>query len=100
MGTSALTARHTNATNPSKPDTDAIGFRSIVAGSAVRLYGTKGCEATSVEEIAAASGISRSTFFRQFRSKEDVVFADHDELVAQSETYLADGHPNPWLAVC
>lgn len=100
MGTSALRAGNTNATNRSKPGTDAVGFRSIVAGTAVRLYGTKGFEATSVEDIAAAAGISRSTFFRQFRSKEDVVFADHDELVEQAETYLADGHANPWLAVC
>jgi AcrR family transcriptional regulator len=76
------------------------GARSLVAATAVRLYATNGFEATSVEQIAHAAGLSRSTFFRQFRSKEDVVFADHDELVDQTEAFLNRGHKDPWLAVC
>lgn len=51
-------------------------------------------------DIAEAAGVSRSTFFRQFRSKDDVIFADHDELVLRIDEYFAVPHPDPWLAVC
>lgn len=74
--------------------------RHDVAAAAVRLYAEHGYEATSAEQVAAAAGLSRSTFFRQFRSKEDVVFADHDELLDQAEAFLAGPHEDPWNAVC
>lgn len=47
---------------------------------AFELFGSKGFEATTVDEIAAAAGIGRRTFFRYFESKNDVVwgsFSDH-----------------------
>ncbi|MEA5453542.1 helix-turn-helix domain-containing protein [Sinomonas sp. JGH33] len=75
-------------------------FRHDVAAAAVRLYADQGYEATSAEQVAAAAGLSRSTFFRQFRSKEDVVFADHDVLLEEAEAFLARRHEDPWEAVC
>lgn len=74
--------------------------RVDVADIAVRLFRNHGYEATSATQIAAAAGVSRSTFFRQFGSKDDVIFADHDELLEQISTYFATQHPDPWLAVC
>jgi AcrR family transcriptional regulator len=82
------------------PGPDYGNFRLSVAESSVRLYSVQGFEATSVEDIARAAGISRSTFFRQFRSKEDVVFADHDELIEQAKTILVVPEADPWRAVC
>jgi AcrR family transcriptional regulator len=79
---------------------DPPGHRLAVAAAAVRLYAEHGYEATSADQIAAAAGLSRSTFFRQFRSKEDVVFADHDTLLDQAEAFLAEPHDDPWDAVC
>ncbi|MDP9884716.1 AcrR family transcriptional regulator [Sinomonas atrocyanea] len=79
---------------------DAARRRLDVAAAAVRLYAEHGYEATSADQIAAAAGLSRSTFFRQFRSKEDVVFADHDTLLEQAEAFLAEPHDDPWEAVC
>lgn len=75
-------------------------FRQDVAAAAVRLYAEQGYEATSADQIAAAAGLSRSTFFRHFRSKEDVVFADHDTLLEQAQAFLAEPHEDPWEAVC
>lgn len=67
---------------------------------ALRLFAEHGYEATTVEEIAAAAGISRRTFFRQFRSKEDVVFADHEQQLALARAYLDAAQGDPWDAVC
>jgi len=39
---------------------------------AFELFGAKGFELTTVDDIAAAAGIGRRTFFRYFRSKNDV----------------------------
>ncbi|WP_138442162.1 TetR/AcrR family transcriptional regulator [Sinomonas susongensis] len=75
-------------------------FRHDVAAAAVRLYAEQGYEGTNAEQIAAAAGLSRSTFFRQFRSKEDVVFADHDALLDEAGSFLAEPHADPWEAVC
>ena len=40
---------------------------------AVELFLANGFEATTVDQIAQAAGMSRATFFRYFRTKEDVV---------------------------
>ncbi len=74
--------------------------RVEVADVAVRLFHERGYEATSATEIAEAAGVSRSTFFRQFGSKDDVIFADHDELLEQISAYFATQHSDPWIAVC
>ncbi|MBF6172454.1 TetR family transcriptional regulator [Nocardia blacklockiae] len=76
------------------------GFKLAVVDHALRLFAEKGYEATTVDEIAEAAGISRRTFFRQFRSKEDVVFADHEAQLAQASAYLAAAQDDPWDAVC
>ncbi|WP_253788904.1 TetR family transcriptional regulator [Nocardia amikacinitolerans] len=80
---------------------DPARFRLTVVDQALRLFADKGYEATTVDEIAEAAGISRRTFFRQFRSKEDVIFADHESQLAQAAAYLAAAQDeDPWDAVC
>jgi AcrR family transcriptional regulator len=74
--------------------------RIDVGDIAVRLFHEQGYEATSATEIAEAAGLSRSTFFRQFRSKDDVIFADHDELLDHIAAYFGQEHADPWIAVC
>lgn len=74
--------------------------RTAVVAAAIDLFADQGFDQTSVEQIAKAAGVSRSTFFRQFGGKDDVVFADHELLLDQLRDYLAQPHQNPWAAVC
>jgi len=78
----------------------AASGRHAVVAAALDLFATQGFEATSVEQIAHAAGISRSTFFRQFGGKDDVVFADHELLLEGLRSYLSQPHDDPWAAVC
>ncbi|WP_375385406.1 TetR family transcriptional regulator [uncultured Microbacterium sp.] len=73
---------------------------TTVAAAAIDLFAEQGFDQTSVEQIAQAAGVSRSTFFRQFGGKDDVVFADHEQLLAHLRDYLDKPHRNPWAAVC
>jgi len=74
--------------------------RDAVVAAALELFQAQGFDQTSVEQIAKAAGVSRSTFFRQFGGKEDVVFADHELLLDRLREFLAEGHDDPWGAVC
>ncbi|ALJ19167.1 TetR/AcrR family transcriptional regulator [Microbacterium sp. No. 7] len=74
-------------------------LRAVVS-AALDLFAAQGFEATSVEQIAQAAGVSRSTFFRQFGGKDDVVFADHEVVLETLRQHLAQRHANPWAAVC
>jgi AcrR family transcriptional regulator len=47
--------------------------RAEVSDAAMQLFTELGYEGTTVEQIAARAGMSRSSFFRYFGAKEDVV---------------------------
>jgi AcrR family transcriptional regulator len=76
--------------------------RQDLAAAAMHLFATQGYEATTVDEIAAAAGVARRTFFRHFRSKEEVIFPDHDDTLVRVQAVLDDAEPreHPLDTVC
>ncbi|AJE80546.1 TetR family transcriptional regulator [Streptomyces albus] len=55
--------------------------RIRLADAAFALFDERGYEQTTVDDIAERAGVGRTTFFRHYRSKEAVVFPDHDRLL-------------------
>ncbi|KUG61784.1 MULTISPECIES: TetR/AcrR family transcriptional regulator [Kocuria] len=66
-----------------------------VVTASIRLLAEQGWEATTVDRLALAAGISRATFFRKYGSKEDIVFADHAANLEQLEQLLARAAADP-----
>jgi AcrR family transcriptional regulator len=54
-----------------------------LAQAAFDLFNEHGYEQTTVDDIAERAGLGRATFFRHYRSKEDVIFPNHDRLLEQ-----------------
>jgi mycofactocin system transcriptional regulator len=67
-----------------------------VARAALDLFAAQGYDETTVDEIAAAVGVSRRTFFRYFDSKSDVVWGEFDaELVRLADLLAAAPEDRP-----
>src|ERR1700735_1023910 len=65
----------------SHPGRKRVTSREELEQAAFALFAAQGFESTTVDEIAAAAGIGRRTFFRYFPSKNDVPWgAFEDEL--------------------
>lgn len=74
--------------------------RFAIAEQAIRLFEEQGLDETTVEQIAAAAGVSQRTFFRYFPTKEAAAFPDHEDRVAELRRLLdaRRGSPAPVLA--
>src|SRR5437764_15493287 len=59
-----------------------------IADTAVDLFARDGYEATSVDAIARAAGCSPRTFYRYFKTKEDVMFYDLPEALEELEEMI------------
>src|SRR5674476_410190 len=59
--------------------------RARLQACALELFTAQGYDATTVEQIATAAGVSHMTFFRHFPTKESVLVEDpHDPLIAEA----------------
>jgi AcrR family transcriptional regulator len=58
--------------------------RARIRAAALELFRRDGYDRTTVERIAAAAGVTHTTFFRYFPTKEDVTISDnYDPLIAE-----------------
>jgi len=65
--------------------------------AAFELFGERGYDQTTVDDITERAGVGRTTFFRAFRAKEDVIFPDHEVLLGAIEARLSGSTPRTAL---
>lgn len=74
--------------------------RERLAEAAFALFDEAGYEHTTIDDITERAGLGRTTFFRHYRSKEDVIFPDHDWLLDQVANRLqTSSHATALVAV-
>lgn len=73
--------------------------RWAIQEHALRLFAQQGYDATTVEQIAAAAEISPSTFFRYFKTKEDVVVEDEYDPMLVAAVQAAPAELAPVQAI-
>jgi AcrR family transcriptional regulator len=73
--------------------------RDRLAHAAFALFDERGYEQTTVDDITDRAGLGRTTFFRHYRSKEDVIFPDHDRLLEMVRDRLLTSSHSTALAV-
>lgn len=67
--------------------------REALRSAALRLFARHGFDATTVDQIAAEAGVSRTTFFRYFPTKEAAVFGRGAEIGEVFRQWIAERPP-------
>ncbi|MGK2879480.1 MAG: mycofactocin system transcriptional regulator [Mycobacterium sp.] len=65
-----------------------------IADVAIELFVTRGFDEVSVDDVAAAAGISRRTLFRYYASKYAIPWGDFDNHLRELRELLADVDPD------
>jgi mycofactocin system transcriptional regulator len=71
-----------------------ITSRAELERVALDLFTSRGFEETTVDDIAAAAGIGRRTFFRYYASKNDTVWGDFDAQLDTLRRWFDDCKPD------
>jgi len=77
--------------SPGRPRTTS---RDEVQRVALALFAERGFEATTLDDIASALGVSRRTLFRYYPSKNDIVWAEFSAHLAGLRERLAGASPD------
>ncbi|MFG1817463.1 TetR/AcrR family transcriptional regulator [Kribbella sp. NPDC049174] len=68
--------------------------RTTIQRHAIRLFVDRGYDATTVNDVAVAAGVSAMTVYRHFATKEDLVLYDEfDQVAAATITELPADEP-------
>jgi len=71
--------------------------RERLVEAAFDLFAERGYDGTTVDDIAERAGTGRTTFFRVFGSKEEVIFPDHEHVLEQIRVRLSLSTPDTSL---
>src|ERR1700753_1725740 len=81
------------ASGAGHPGRRRVTSRAELEQTAFALFAARGFDATTVDEIAAAAGIGRRTFFRYFPSKNDVPWGAFEDGLARRRARLRASPP-------
>jgi AcrR family transcriptional regulator len=68
--------------------------RQRLVDAAFALFEEHGFDGTTVDQIAVRAGLGRTTFFRHFGSKDEVVFPNHQAVLDHVDSRLATATPS------
>ena len=74
--------------------------RERLERAALALFTERGFDATTVAEIADRAGLTKSTFFRHFADKREVLFGGQDLLVQRFSDAIRSAPPAATTAGC
>lgn len=72
--------------------------RDRLVSSAFELFEVWGYERTTIDEIAEHAKVGRTSFFRYFRTKEAVLFPEHDHLLERVRARLGGDRSEPAIS--
>lgn len=81
-----------------RPGRPQIADPDAIALIAVGLFAERGFDAVTMDDIAAASGISRRTLFRHFATKSDLVWRDFFATYERISRRMEQSPPAPGIA--
>jgi AcrR family transcriptional regulator len=86
------------------PDLRAItrdANRDQIAETAFSVFAERGFDDVTVDEVAKSAGISRASFFRYFKTKEDAVLAAYEHMGAEIAANVCKrpAGENAWAAL-
>lgn len=84
----------TSSTRRGRSPEGRAEVRWELVAAAARLFTERGYDETTVDDIAAAAGVGRRTFFRYFQGKEDALSPDHERGLARISEVFSHAHPD------
>lgn len=69
--------------------TDASGSRRRLLDAALKVIRTRGYSATTVDDVCAAAGVTKGSFFHHFDSKEALALAAADHFAAMADSIFS-----------
>ena len=77
-----------------------LSVKERLTAAAYELFDERGYEHSTVDDIAERAGVGRTTFFRAFPSKDDVILPDHRVVLDEVKARLATStHETALVAV-
>ncbi|MBX6376972.1 MAG: TetR family transcriptional regulator [Clostridia bacterium] len=90
-----MRGRHTGPPGAGNGE-EKVATREAIFEAALHLFEEKGFDATSVQEIVDAAGVTKGAFYHYFQSKDDLVRLMHDQFIdyelSRARDILARGH--------
>src|SRR5579875_4124931 len=74
--------------------------RQRLERAALELFVERGYDATTVAEIAERAGLTKSTFFRHFSDKREVLFGGQDRMTELFVGAARDAPPDATVVDC